>query len=239
MKKVLFIVSSHGDEPVGLEVVKRLFKRKIKNKFDYLIGNPKALKSNVRFIDADLNRIYPGKSNGNIEETAAHNILKFIKKNNYNYVIDLHGTISKTGIFVIITKLNLGNLFLASMLNIKKIVIWPKSEESTGSLSSFVECGIEIESGPKDDKKVIKNLENILIKFINDINNKINTKDKIKEKEFYLITGKIKSKKNVPKLKDFKKMGNFYPLFVNQYEGILCYKMKRINYSKIRELIKF
>lgn len=236
MKKILFIVASHGDEPMGLKVVERLFKGKTKNKFDYLIGNPKALKNNARFIDTDLNRIYPGKPKGNIEETVAYNILKFIKKNNYDYIIDLHSTVSKTGTFIIITKPSTKNLGLALMFDIKKIVIWPKSKESTGSLSSFVKCGVEIESGPKNDEKIIKNLENILNKFIEGSNNKDNIKDKIRGKEFYMITGKIKSKKIAPKLKDFKKNGKFYPLFVNQYEGMLCYKMKKINYSKIKQI---
>lgn len=235
MKKVLFVVASHGDEPVGLKVVERLFKSKTEKNFNYLVGNPRALKRNVRFIDTDLNRIYPGKLKGNFEETIAYDNLKFIKKNNYDYVIDLHGTISKTGIFVIITKPTYENLFLASLLDIKRVVIWPKSKETIGSLSSFVKCGIEIETGPKNNKKITKNLENILSKFVKGINKKDNVKVKIKEKEFYMITGKIKRKENAPKLKDFKKNESFYPLFVNQYEGILCYKMKKINYLKIKQ----
>jgi succinylglutamate desuccinylase len=235
MKKVLFVVASHGDESIGLRAIEKLSKKTGK-KINYLIGNPEALKNNVRFVNSDLNRVYPGKLKGDVEEKTAYNNLKLIKKNKCDYVIDLHGTISKTGIFIIITKLSIENLLLALMLDIKKIVIWPKSKETKGSLSTFVRCGIEIESGPKNGKKVIENLDKILNKFLNNIDNKDNLKNKIKGKEFYIITGKIKNKKNMPEVRDFRKTGNFYSLFVGQYEGISCYKMKKTNYSNILKL---
>jgi succinylglutamate desuccinylase len=238
MKKTLFVVASHGDESVGLRTIEKLSK-KTRKKINYLVGNPEALKNNVRFVDSDLNRVYPGKFKGNIEEKIAYNNLKLIRKIKYDYVIDLHGTVSKTGIFVIITNLSLKNLFLASMLKIKKIVIWPDSKESSGSLSTFTKCGLEIECGPKNSTKIIKRLENILTKFINNTDSEEKIKEKIKEKEFYIISGKINKGKKVLKLKDFKRNKDFYPVFVNQYEGILCYKLKKINYAEIKKEISF
>lgn len=229
MKKILFVAASHGDEPIGLIAVKNLKKRKLKQKFDCLIANPKAFKKNIRFIDTDMNRVYPGNSSGNNEERRADAILHTTKKKKYDFVIDLHGTVSKTGVFGIITKLNFDNLKLALMFNLKRIVIWPDSKESNGSLSTFTKCGMEIESGPKDNEKVIGDLENTLADFLKNADKEIDVKKEIKNKEFYTVIGKIAVGGCKEKLADWKKTKNFYPLFVNQYEGILCYKLKKIN----------
>ena len=51
MKKVLLIVSTHGNEPLGLEIVKNLEDMGLKKLFDVLIANPKALSNKIRFID--------------------------------------------------------------------------------------------------------------------------------------------------------------------------------------------
>lgn len=229
MKKILFVAASHGDEPIGLIAVKKLKKRKLKQKFDYLIANPKAFRKNVRFTDADMNRVYPGSPSGNNEERRASAILNMTKKKKCDFVIDLHGTVSKTGVFGVITRLDLNNLKLSLMLNLKKIVIWPDSKESNGSLSTFTKCGMEIESGPKNNEKVISNLENTLADFLKNVGKEIDVKKEIKNKEFYTVIGKIAVGGCKEKLADWKKTKNFYPLFVNQYEGILCYKIKKVD----------
>ena len=110
-KKILFIAAVHGDEKIGVEAINKIQKTKLSEKFDSLIANQKALAQNKRFIDSDLNRIFPGNVNGNYEEKRAKEITKIAK--NYDFVIDLHGTISNTGIFIIIPKFTLANLLLA------------------------------------------------------------------------------------------------------------------------------
>lgn len=232
-QKILFVVASHGDEPIGLNAVKELKKLKNISKFDYIIANPQALKKNVRFIDSDLNRIYPGKLKGNNEERIADRILKYVQRKNYDCVVDLHGTISRTGVFAIITKLNKKTLKLALMFGVNKIVIWPESGESCGSLSTFMKCGIEIESGPKDSIAALKKLKNILIEFLDNSGKVMDMKSKLKEKEFYTVIGKIKKPVNGITFRDWEKTKNFYPLFVGQYEGIACYKLKKVNISKL------
>lgn len=175
-KEILFIAATHGDEPIGVEVIKQIQKTKLNQKFDSIIANPKALLQNKRFIDSDLNRIFPGKINGDYEERRAQKIIKIAK--NYRFAVDLHGTISNTGIFIIIPKFTLSNLFLALRFNIKKIVIWQKSKETTGSLSCFINSCIEIESGLRDNPKIKKQLKNILIQFLKNQNKIIDFKKK-------------------------------------------------------------
>ncbi|MFA5318466.1 MAG: succinylglutamate desuccinylase/aspartoacylase family protein [Patescibacteria group bacterium] len=234
-KKILIITATHGDEPMCVDVAQKIKKGWLGKNFDLLIANPKALKKNKRYIDADLNRIFPGKLNGNYEEKRAKKIIKISK--NYDYVIDLHGSNSKTGIFIIITKLTLANLLLALKFDIKKIIIWPDAKETTGSISTFMPAGIEIESGPKTDPEIQEQLAVILIKFIKNENKKITFKEEIEKRKIYEVTGVISKKKPKPKnLENWKKINDYYPIFVGSYNKYWCYKLKKTNLLKIKLL---
>jgi succinylglutamate desuccinylase len=233
-EKILFVTATHGDEPIGVEVVREIKKTKLGGKFSSIIGNPKALKKKARFVDADLNRIFPGNSRGNYEERRACQIIK--KMNNFDCVIDLHGTVSSTGIFIIMTRLNLKNLELALRFDISKIVVWPEASETSGSLSTFAKrgMGIEIESGEKSDPKIKKKLKKILSDFLKNKKTTVNIEKEIKSRKFFSVIGKInKKEKNEIKVRDWKKIEGFLPVFVNQYPNILCYKLKKIESAEV------
>lgn len=89
MKKFLVIGGLHGNEPLGLEVCRRLEKLKLPY-IDVLYGNPTAIKKNIRFIDEDLNRVFPGNPKGSLEAKRASEIMKICRK--YDFVIDFHNT---------------------------------------------------------------------------------------------------------------------------------------------------
>ena len=226
IKKILFVAEAHGNEAIGIEALAEVKKISSIEKFDYVIGNPEAVSKNKRFTEADLNRVYPGKAGGNYEERRAVEILEIAS--GYSAVIDLHGTVSKTGIFAIITKLNRTNLLLALKFDVKKIVVWPESTESSGSLSTFTKCGIEIESGEKDDVEIKKQLVALIADFLKNYDKGIDIAREIEKREFYTVIGKIEGADD-GQLKDWEKTGDFYPLFVGQYENIRCYKLKNIN----------
>ncbi len=59
-KNILVVISTHGNEKIGQEVVAILKQRGLDELFDCLVANPKAAKINERFIEKDLNRSYPG-----------------------------------------------------------------------------------------------------------------------------------------------------------------------------------
>lgn len=88
MYKFLVIGGLHGNEPLGLEVCKKLEKIKITN-IDILYGNKKAIRDNKRFIEQDLNRVFPG-SNASYEGRRARQIMKICE--DYDFVIDFHNT---------------------------------------------------------------------------------------------------------------------------------------------------
>lgn len=88
--KVLVIGGMHGNETLGIEVVK-LFKDSPVKDVDVLLANEQAIKGNCRFVEQDLNRSFPGDSNSTrYEPRRASEILRQTKK--YDVVLDFHNT---------------------------------------------------------------------------------------------------------------------------------------------------
>lgn len=233
-KKFLVIVAIHGDEAFSLPIIKDI-KKKFPNDFDFMVGNLKALKENKRFVDIDLNRVAPGKEKSVLyEEKRAREIMEESK--NYSFVLDIHGTISSSGIFTIVTNPTPQNLFLAYSLPIRKIVIWgsKNNARNIGPISRFVDCGVGIECGSKKSIGVQKELKKIFNAFASDKN-----KMPVDNKELYQVFGSVNKnelKDGNKKLKDFQETSLngqlFFPLLVNQYrdQGIVCYKLKKVDF---------
>ncbi len=224
-KDILFLGATHGDEKIGVDVLSSL---PLDNRLDWLIANEKALAENKRFIDADMNRNAPGTlDSAHYEVRRAYELVGQFK--NYNYVIDIHGSVSNCGIFIILTKLSFDDLLLALQLDIPNIVIWlPSQKKEVGPLVQFAEPAIEIECGPKDCEKLRMELKDILEKFITNYDKGID-KTKLKNKKIFWVYGKMVDNKTP--LVDFEKTTidgeEFYPLLVGEY-GIGCYKMKQL-----------
>ena len=65
MKNMILVCCLHGNEGFGLEVCNS------QSLFPFVLANEKVLKEKKRFIDADLNRVFSGKLEGNYEERRA------------------------------------------------------------------------------------------------------------------------------------------------------------------------
>ncbi len=243
-KDLLFIGATHGDETIGVEVLQKLDQSEFD--FDSVIGNPPALSKGTREFEADLNRSAPGDLDSSIyEKRRAAELIK--KSENYRYTIDLHGSIKNTGIFIIITNPTLENFKLASMFKISRIVLWPSiTKEQQGSLSEFFSCGIEIESGEKNNPRIKNKLELILTDFLKNYleREKIGWRERLKQKKIYLMYEPLK-KSECPisiELKEFVevkiKNKTFTPIFIGSYdyENILAYKLKKINLEQALSL---
>lgn len=91
--KLAVVCCQHGDEVFGQKVFEYY-----KDKLDDLEGirlvfaNEEAYDQEKRYIDADLNRSFPGNLEGNREEQLAAQILPNIK--DVRYVLDIHTTTS-------------------------------------------------------------------------------------------------------------------------------------------------
>ena len=86
--KILVIGGTHGNESLGIELVRLLRERLIKG-VDTLIANPRAVAAGVRFVETDLNRSFGGKASG-YEERRACEITRLVAQ--YDLVLDFHNT---------------------------------------------------------------------------------------------------------------------------------------------------
>ncbi|XOU93935.1 MAG: succinylglutamate desuccinylase/aspartoacylase domain-containing protein [Candidatus Kerfeldbacteria bacterium] len=228
-KKILFLAATHGNEGFTIPILKKLTDQKNLSRFDWKISNPEALEKNKRFIDADLNRVAPGnKDSFKYEIRRAYELMQVFKK--YDYVIDIHGTPAKTGIFTIVTNPKKENLLLSTLLPFQNIVIWsPKNLKKPGPLTQFVDCGVEIECGSKNS---VEN-QNKLYSSLKDFLKKDLSQD---QKTFFRVYGKLLKKDyedKEGKFKEFEEVNikgeKFFALLVNRYVDITCYKMEKIN----------
>ena len=230
-KEMLIICATHGNEKIGIELVKNLKEKKLDKYFDYLIANQKAMKKNVRFLDCDLNRSYPGNKNSEkYEERRSYEIFKIAK--DYKYVLDIHEASSGINNFIIIPRKKLGKVFPIDLINLNIILLWPNPK---GPLGQFLKNVVELEFGVKNKKReaIVEKATKIVEGFIENIYSDKKLKNNSFQKNYY-VYGKLNSKDfsgKINTLKDFKKtkLGNeeFYPLLVGQYlkDGIVCYKM--------------
>lgn len=240
-KDILIIAATHGNEQFSIPVIKQL-KKQYPGKFDWIIGNKLAIKENKRFVDTDLNRSAPGNQKSKLyEQQRAWQLMKIANK--YRFVIDIHGTPAKTGLFTIVCNPIPENLLLAGTLPIDRVVIWSDIEcKKSGPITQFVPCGLEIECGPKYSRviqrKLFNLLKNIVTKGISCDSIKFN------KKQWFRAYGKLIIKggdnKFEKKLKEFTKTKInkevFYPLLIGRYQKVLCYKLEEVSW---RDLFSF
>lgn len=242
IRKILIIAATHGDEKIGVNIVKELKRIVSDDYFDWIIGNPKAYESNQRYIEADLNRVYPGKKYSKVyEKRIAWRNLDAAKK--YDFVVDVHEARASRDMFIIIPeKYNCRKTENAVRLNGINKVVWPSTTgRKTGPISQFIVNGLELEIGTKD--KNINKLARKVAKYITNGNLmpdgqvRKNTPIRRKNVSVFEVYDKLYAKDlkiTNRKIRDFKrtvvKKETFYPLLTDQYRksGIKCYKMKKI-----------
>ncbi|ERG96183.1 succinylglutamate desuccinylase/aspartoacylase family protein [Haloquadratum walsbyi] len=86
----------HGDEPCGVRAVERFCSGNITNsvqrRVKFIIANERALERNVRYTEADLNRLFPGDPESEIyEERLASDLYQEIKD---CVTLGFHSTVS-------------------------------------------------------------------------------------------------------------------------------------------------
>lgn len=234
--KTLLVVSTHGNELIGLEIVDGLIRKGLGEKFDFIVANPLALKRGMRMIEKDLNRVYPGNIKSPFyEERAATKNLEIAKR--YKYVIDIHEASAGINDFIIIPRKNMNTLCPIGLIDLPTVLLWP---DPKGPMASILPNAFELEFGMKgrNRKIIVSRATEIVAGFLKSSEKKKQTK--AKQKKVFYVYGKLLIKElQSPKdalesLNDFKKTSfaneEFYPLLVGQYVniGIICYKMKRL-----------
>lgn len=238
--QTLFICATHGDEEFSIPVLEKIEKKYSKEEYNYdwIIGNPKALKKNIRFIDVDLNRNAPGILNSKIyEEHRAAEILNIAAK--FDLVVDIHGAKSECGICTIVSNPYLENLLLASQFNCKYNVIWNSpSSDLKGPLNQHIgKPAFELECGPKNQKKIADKLYEVISNYLQ---NKCSINLPNKENKWFAVSSKLNKSDydNATDLKDFMQYKfNDYTitpfLSQNTYSDGTFYSLDEIKFQQL------
>ena len=239
MRKILFIAATHGNERDGVKVMRQLEKELPREEYGYewVIGNERAFEANVRFTEQDLNRSAPGDINSPIYEVRrAAELIEYGK--NFDVVIDLHGTKTDSGIVVIVPLPNAANMDLATSVGLQRVVLWYSQKSQTaGPLVQHMPVpAIEFECGPRGTKKAFE-MAYAAVRRLVEANKAGRAAVADGGVELYGVYGKLFGEHD-PSLRDFKlakKDGELFypPLSGDEYSGIVCYKMKKIdNYQE-------
>lgn len=141
--KVTLVCCVHGNEVFGSDVFDYFADRLDEfTGLSIILANEKALKENRRFIDSDLNRVFPGNPHGDYENSLASNLLRVIDPS--SYVIDIHTTTSPLDFTPIITNYNKGTRQILNQCSSKEIVLM---ENGSKSLIGQFKSGVSLEYG--------------------------------------------------------------------------------------------
>ena len=92
----------HGNERTGIELIKRLYrvldsqeKKLVRGQLFFVLGNPRAMEKNVRFIERDLNRLFSPTRllqapDGSYEDLRCREIAQILRSADIS--IDIHST---------------------------------------------------------------------------------------------------------------------------------------------------
>lgn len=89
INSILVLGGTHGNEQLGIEIVKLLKKDPIKN-VQAVIANPRAVKVNDRFTESDLNRSFGTQFPNTYETRRALKLRDLARK--FDLVLDFHNT---------------------------------------------------------------------------------------------------------------------------------------------------
>jgi hypothetical protein len=221
-KRILIVGAQHGDERLGPRLDRFLRSDKtgrFKN-VDYICGNPRAFRRNVRFTETDLNRSYDTLPAKTYEEKRAQKILRIIAQGNYDYVLDVHTSRADVGRFFLATNLQGPVAQVIAASSFKRVAIMPPHIADC-SLIGQVPQAISIEY----DRRIIRTkqtLEELVMLLENLLNGKTNPAPR----EIFYVKEKIPLGSDISyEAKNFElSQQGFYPVIFARKSSYTAYK---------------
>lgn len=141
--EVAVVGGVHGDETGGVEAVRRLRAADVDlwRGVAFVLANPAAVDANERYLDSDLNRVFPGDPEGDREERLAAELCDLVDGRT---TLALHGTHSRPTPFALIHRSQPGEFDLAAELPVPYVVDHYGVNEETITLCG---CTVEVEVG--------------------------------------------------------------------------------------------
>jgi len=133
----------HGDEPSGVRAVRRLRDAdlSLRRAVAFVVANPPAVRADERYLDADLNRSFPGDPDGNREERLAAQLCEVTGD---LPTLSLHATHSQPEPFALVDRRQPAAVELAAGLPVPHVVDHHETLDG-----AFTACGrvVTVEAG--------------------------------------------------------------------------------------------
>lgn len=246
MKKILFIVCTHGDELAGYNLFLKYPYGRTKNvEWKVVVGNPEAVMLNSRYYESDLNRSCNVKNPKTYEEKRGV-LLKEIMKE-YDVVYDVHTTTairekSPWDKVVFVNNVNQETMNYVKNLDFN-YVIWDSDiEYQKQYVTALHPIGITLEYAKFTS--IEKTQQMIEKDFLSIVNNNISKNKQIIVEAYKPVLQKEREKYNL-KLKEFVPLTKnekeqlsleptleYYPIFINPPE------VDPVNYCFLNKDIK-
>lgn len=156
--KILLLASQHGNEYSGEKLYRHIEHHhpELLEHVTFMIGNPKARKQRVRYIESDMNRSYNGHKD-TYEQRRAQKILSHIQQEQYDLVLDMHTTSVEQPSCVIVSSISKDNESFLHATSINKIVVIDKSI-SKHALNGVMANAVSIELNQEIQRQTLEEL---------------------------------------------------------------------------------
>lgn len=154
--------SVHGDEPCGKKAIERFISEdwNLEKAVKFVIANEEALDENERYLEADLNRSFPGDLESDLhEERLAAKITSEIKGLK---MLDIHSTRSEPVPFVNFSCLEEEVISLVESTGVSRATYFPESEGTTRAAAR----GVILEVGPQGSEEAVEMAYEKLVNFL-------------------------------------------------------------------------
>jgi len=220
--RILIVGAQHGDERLGPRINRfiRAGKTGRYETVDYICGNPRAYRRNIRFTETDLNRSYDTLPARTYEQKRAQKILQIIAAGKYDYVLDVHTSRADVGRFFLATHLGEPIRSVVAASSFDRIAIMPPHVADC-SLIGQVEQAISIEY----DRRLART-QQAMAEVVQLLNNLLDgTKHHHKIEAFY-VDGKIPLESKLDyEAKNFELSSEgFYPVIFSRNSSYTEYK---------------
>ncbi len=187
---VVVVGCVHGDERVGERVIRRFEDFKIrKGSLRTVLANEWAYRAGCRFIDADLNRSFPGCKDGNHEERLACELADDLSS--ADYVVDIHSTTTDTEGVAFIARIDRPVVELVKLLSPRRVVL-VQPEFASRALIGHVRAGVSLEYGRDDDPVAQERIISSILSMLDTLEMTESERVKVgSSPEYYRIVGTI------------------------------------------------
>ncbi|MFB6204322.1 MAG: succinylglutamate desuccinylase/aspartoacylase family protein [Candidatus Nanohaloarchaea archaeon] len=153
----------HGDEPCGKKAIERFLDSgiEVREPVKFVIANERALEEDVRYLEADLNRSFPGDPESEkYEERLAAEIMDEIEGLK---LLDIHTTHSYPEAFATF-KHRVPEVFsMVRSTGVSNVIYFPGE---SGSSTSHIERSVLVEAGHQKTEDAVDNAYQVLLNFL-------------------------------------------------------------------------